>query len=74
LKTPLIPNGSHGPPPPAISWPLLLTLVHSEKSSLPEKIAATKKNASTAIDSTVIATVNRIVASMPTMLMPTKIT
>ncbi len=49
-------------------------LVHRSKSSLPEKIAAMKKNARTARDDTVINTVNRIVASIPTMLIPTKMT
>ena len=48
--------------------------VHRPKSSLPEKIAARKKNSSTAIDSTVMVTVNRMVASIPTMLIPTKMT
>ena len=46
--------------------------VKREKSSFPEKIAARKKKSSTAIDSTVIVTVNRIVVSIPTTLMPTK--
>ena len=46
--------------------------VHTEKSSLPEKMAARKKNSRTMIDSTVIVTVNRIVASIPMMLIPTK--
>ena len=44
------------------------------KNSRDEKIAARKKNANTAIDRMVIVTVNRIVASIPTMLIPTKIT
>ena len=48
--------------------------VHRLKSSSPEKIAARMKNASTASESTVIVTVNRIVASIPTMLIPTKMT
>ena len=48
--------------------------VHRLKSSFPEKMAARKKNARTPIDSSVMATVNRIVASIPTMLIHTKIT
>ena len=74
LKIPLIPNGSHGPPPPGITVPALDWLFHSEKSSFPEKIAARKKKSRTQIDSTVIVTVNRIVASIPMMLIPTKMT
>ena len=73
---PLIPNGSQAPPPPGTAGRRsgFVTFVHSAKSSLPEKIAAMKKNARTAIDEMVMTTVNRIVASMPTMLIPTKMT
>ena len=46
--------------------------VHRMKSSFPEKIAAMKKKTRTAMDNTVIVTVNRIVASIPMMLIPTK--
>ena len=67
-----MPNGSQGPPPFAISLPSFPMFVQSEKSSFPETIAAMKKKISTAIDRTVIVTVNRIVASMPTMLIHTK--
>ena len=78
LKIPERPNGSARPPPPATgrSDPsgasLLETFVHRLKSSFPEKIAARKKNSSTPIDSTVMVTVNRNVASIPMMLIPTK--
>ena len=72
LKIPLMPKGKNEPPPPVISFPLLERFVQAEKSSFPETIAARKKNRSTAIDSTVMVTVKRIVASIPTMLIPTK--
>src|SRR5436190_6245111 len=68
LKIPLTPNGSHEPPPPLTSPPVVDWWFQSEKSSFPEKIAAMKKKSSTAMDDTVMNTVNRIVASMPTML------
>ena len=74
LKIPSIPNGSMGPPPAGISAPSFAMFVHRLKSSSPEKIAARMKNASTASESSVIVTVNRIVASIPTMLIPTKMT
>ena len=70
LKMPLIPNGSQSPPPPAISLPSSAMFVQRLKSSFPEKIAARMKNASTASESTVMVTVKRIVASIPTMLIP----
>ena len=72
LKIPLKPNGNHEPPPPGISPPSFPMFVHREKSSFPEKMAAMKKNTSTAIDKTVIVTVKRIVASIPMTLIPTK--
>ena len=43
-------------------------------SNFPESSAAMKKKANTASDRTVIVTVNRIVASIPTMLIHTKMT
>ena len=72
LKMPLMPKGSNEPPPPAIGVPAFEMFVNREKSSFPEKIAARKKKSRTTIDSTVIVTVNRIVASIPMMLIPTK--
>ena len=72
LKMPLTLNGNQGPPPPGSGSPPFAMFVHREKSSFPEKIAARKKNTRTAMDSTVIVTVNRIVASIPMMLIPTK--
>ena len=73
LKIPLIPKGRSGPPPSGISAPSSAMFVHRSKLRSPEKIAARTKNASTASDSTVIVMVNFIVASMPTMLIHTKI-
>ena len=72
LKIPLTLKGNHGPPPPGIGSPLFEMFVHNEKSSFPEKIAARKKNTRTAMDKIVIVTVNRMVASIPMMLIPTK--
>ncbi len=69
---PLIPKGNIEPPPPGIGVPAFEMFVKREKSSFPEKIAARKKKSSTAIDSTVIVTVNRIVVSIPMILIPTK--
>ena len=48
--------------------------VQTLESNLPDTSEAMKKKASTAKDRTVIVTVNRIVASMPMMFTPTKIT
>ncbi len=74
LKIPLTPKGSHEPPPPGIASPAFEMFVHRLKSSFPEKIAARKKKTRTAIDNTVMVTVNRIVVSIPMMLIPTKMT
>lgn len=78
LKIPATPNGRNGPPPPASNADSpsqsFGMFVQKLESNLPEKIVARKKKMSTAIESTVIVTVNRIVASIPTMLIHTKMT
>ena len=48
--------------------------VQKAGSNFPDTRAAMKKNASTTRERTVMPTVNFIVASMPMMLIPTKIT
>jgi hypothetical protein len=60
-------------PAARIATPSVLGMfVQQLEVELPGEDRARKKNTRTAIDSTVIVTVNRIVASIPTMLIPTK--
>src|SRR5205814_861653 len=68
------PNGNQGPPPALRGAPPLAMFVHELVSILPDTSAAMKKKARTASESTVIVTVKRMVASIPMMLTPTKIT
>ena len=67
VKMPPMPKGKKN------EFPLVGAMLKSKpKSSFPEKITARKKKARMPSASTLIATVKRIVATMPRTLMATK--